>query len=312
VQDIPDSVRQWLDELVRQGKSEHTIAAYRRAVCHFADWNRRIFGASFEPTDVIPRDVRDWKTYQRKVEKAAPSTINQRLSGLAGFFAWANRRGMVSQDPTSQVPTIQLPRRRPKALPAGVLRRLLRGVHKSQHVRDIAIIEVLVGTGIRVGELLDLQVGDVILRERSGLLIVRAGKHGSYREIPLTGEVRRVLAAYLDTHPHRDDPAAPLWLSSYGPLSQRSSVRYLLNQYARQAGIQKTLSPHMLRHTFATRYLAANPDDVRGLAALLGHASLDTVMIYTQPALEDLAARLERVETYGSTAHTPRLEREGG
>jgi len=86
------------------------------------------------------------------------------------------------------------------------------------------------------------------------------------------------------------------WLSGHGPLRHRSAVSRILNKYAEQAGVDQAISPHKLRHTFAARYLEANRDDLRGLAALLGHSSLDTVMIYTQPTLDDLAERMERFE----------------
>ena len=79
-------------------------------------------------------------------------------------------------------------------------------------------------------------------------------------------------------------------------MSHRSSVTRMLEKYSIQAGIER-VNPHALRHTFATRYLNANPSDLRGLARLLGHTSLDTVMIYTEPSLDDLSARMERVET---------------
>ena len=102
------------------------------------------------------------------------------------------------------------------------------------------------------------------------------------------------MSAYLEQHPEAK-PDAPLWLGTRGELSHRSSVVRLLNKYAYQAGIE-AFSPHALRHTFASRYLEANPGDLRGLAALLGHANLNTVMIYTEPRLEDLAERMERVE----------------
>jgi integrase len=154
----------------------------------------------------------------------------------------------------------------------------------------------MLGTGIRVGELIDLQVGDVTLRDRSGFLVIREGKHGNFREIPLTNEVRTALSRYLEKHPHRDELGQPLWLSGHGPLRHRSGILRILNKYAEQAGVDQPISPHRLRHTFATRYLKSNPDDLRGLATLLGHSSLDTVMIYTQPTLEDLAGRMERFE----------------
>jgi site-specific recombinase XerD len=288
----------WLDHLERQGKSRHTVAAYRRALEHFVRWNRELFGEHFDPAAIIARDVRDWKTCQRKAEKAAPSTINQRLTALSRFFSWALAQGLVERDPTTNISTIRLPNRQPKALSERDLRRLLRAVHSGGGKRDIAIIEVLAGTGIRVGELLGLQVGDILIRKRSGLLTVRDGKHGSYREIPLMKEVRNTLKAYLDEHPHKDDPDAPLWLSSYGPLSHRASVLRILNRYADLANIEDDISPHKLRHTFATRYLEANRDDLRGLAAPLFFNDTATTEIYTEPTIDDLAARMDRVEAH--------------
>ena len=147
--------------------------------------------------------------------------------------------------------------REAKGLPNRDLRRLLRAVHASGNLRDIAIVEVLAGTGLRVGELLALQVGDIEIGERSGKLTVRQGKHGGYRDVPLTREVRAALSAYLEQHPDAK-PDTPLWLGTRGELSHRSSVVRLLNKYAYQAGIE-AFSPHALRHTFASRYLRRKP-----------------------------------------------------
>lgn len=291
-------VEQWLEQLHQQGKSDHTLAAYRRALNHFVTWSRLLYGQTFDPATIIGRDVRDWKAHQQTVEHAAPATINQRLVAVSRFFAWAVQQGLAQADPTQDVSSIRLPQRQPQGLPKRDLRRLLRAVHGGGQRRDIAMLEVLVGTGLRVGELLALQVGDIELGERSGKLTVRQGKHDGFREIPLTRDVRHALAAYLEKHPDKNQPDAALWLGTRGPLSTRSSVVRILDKYAYQTQIEP-VKPHALRHTFATRYLEANPDDLRGLAALLGHANLNTVMIYTTPSMDDLAARMERVETKG-------------
>ncbi len=288
-------IEQWLEALRQQGKSRHTLAAYRRALTHFAEWSQLLYGQAFDPANMIGRDVRDWKAHQQTVEKAAPATINQRLVALARFFAWATKQGVAHDDPTQEVASLRLPQRAPQGLESRDLRRLLRAVHAGGDVRDIAIVEVLAGTGLRVGELLALQLGDVEIGERSGKVTVRQGKHDTFREVPLTRDVRHALAAYLEKHPEQDNPEAALWEGTRGKLSHRSSVVRILDKYAYQAQIEP-VKPHALRHTFAARYLEANPDDLRGLAALLGHANLNTVMIYTEPRIEDLTERMERVE----------------
>jgi integrase/recombinase XerD len=290
-----DVIEQWLHTLRQQGRSDHTLAAYRRALAHFSRWSQTLYGQAFDPAQIIGRDVRDWKAHQQTVEKAAPATINQRLVAVSRFFAWAVQEGLAQNDPAHEVNSVRLPKRRPQGLSKRALRLLLRAVHAGGNLRDVAIVETLVGTGVRVGELLALHVGDVEINERSGKLTVRQGKHGGFREVPLTRDVRYALEHYLDTHPNRDNPDAALWVGTRGPLSNRSSIVRILDKYAYQARIDP-VKPHALRHTFATRYLDANPDDLRGLAALLGHANLNTVMIYTEPCIEDLAERMERVE----------------
>jgi len=158
----------------------------------------------------------------------------------------------------------------------------------------VAILEVFLGTGLRVGELLALRRGDIVLKERASVLTVRRGKGGGMRRVPLTAEVRKAVQAYLErlAVPLNDD--APLWQGARGPLHDPSAINRLLAKYAHLAKIDG-LSPHTLRHTFATRYLEANPSDLRGLASLLGHSSLNTVMIYTEPTEEDLLDRMEQM-----------------
>ena len=185
----------------------------------------------------------------------------------------------MASDPTVHTKSLARSPRHPKGLTDPELRRLLRAVHAGGNLRDVALIELVTGTGLRVSELLALKVGDVEVNPRSGKVIVRKGKHGNYRTAPLTAPVRTALDAYLSTHPENKNPQAALWLGERGALQSRSAVTRILDKYALSARTPQ-LGPHTLRHTFATRYLAANPGDLRGLAALLGHAGLETVMIY--------------------------------
>jgi site-specific recombinase XerD len=301
----PPLVQAWLEHLTQGGRSHHTLKAYQRAWQHLAQWYQGTYGQACDPACLIARDLRDWKSYQQSVERVAPSTINQRLAAISSFYRRAVAQGRVPRDPTTDVASIRLVHRQPQSLSARQLRRLLRAVHNGGPYRDVAVIEVLAGTGIRVGELLQLQVGDVVLGDRSGWVTVREGKHGGYRELPLTKEVRQALAAYLHKHPfhqedhdHYQNARSPLWWGKHGPLSHRSSVLRILHKYTLRARLDP-IGPHVLRHTFATQYLQANPDDLRGLAALLGHSDLNTVMVYTEPTLQDLTTRLERMGELG-------------
>jgi site-specific recombinase XerD len=289
-----DSGQDWLAHLRRQGRSPHTIRASAQGLRHFTHWYATIYGAPFAPAEVMPRDVRDWKASQQTGEKAAPATLNQRLVAVTRFFHWVRTQGLCRENPAEGMSNLRLSPRQPKALDQTTLRTLWRAARG--HLRDYALLEVLAGTGLRVGELLELQVGDGVMNERSGPVTVRKGKQDGYRVIPLTRDVRKALSAYLNqAHPDPHNPVAPLWVGPQGKGGQRGSVTRISEKYALQAGIEP-VNPHALRHTFATRYLNANPGDLRGLARLLGHTSLDTVMIYTEPNLAELAERMEQVE----------------
>jgi site-specific recombinase XerD len=119
-------VTTWLDNLDQQGKSHHTLAAYRRALEHFIRWSETAYCKPFDPGRAMARDVRDWKAYQQTVEKVAPATVNQRLVALSRFFAWAVQKDLSTEDPTTDVHALRLPPREPKGLDSREVRRLLR------------------------------------------------------------------------------------------------------------------------------------------------------------------------------------------
>jgi len=286
-------IQQWLEALSQDGKSNFTLTAYQRGLRHFIHWSEHTYKEDFDPTAVLPRDLERWKTDQAKTHHVAPATINQRLVALSSFLSWCVETSLIAQNPTHRVHALRLEKRKPAGLSDTHLHRLLRAVYKRGHLRDIALIEVLVETGIRVGELLDPQVTDLIdLDKRSAYLIVRHGKYGHYRTVPLIKTVRQALNDYLAQRP---DPSPFLWIGQKGSLSHPSSVLRLLDKYCLQARIDK-VTPHQLRHTFATRCLHKNPADLRGLAALLGHSDLNTIMVYTEPSLLDLTRRIELLE----------------
>jgi len=141
----------------------------------------------------------------------------------------------------------------------------------------------MIKTGLRVSELVDLMLGDVELAERAGKVIVREGKGGKYREVPLSKEVRVALEIYLQQR--EEDGSQRLFLGQRGPLNV-PGVQYLVAKYAYQARLPD-VTPHTLRHTFGKNLVDAGVS-LEQVAALLGHESLDTVMIYTKPSHGDL------------------------
>jgi site-specific recombinase XerD len=158
----------------------------------------------------------------------------------------------------------------------------------------VALVQLMLQAGLRVGEVTALTHRDVQLHTRSGTVYVRDGKGRQARDIPLNATVRRAIRAYLDT---LSDVSAhtPVFLSKRGTSLAVRSAQAIVAQLARHAGIQRIpVSAHTLRHTFAVHYLQRHPGKLRDLADLLGHASLDTTALYTRPSRDDVAADLER------------------
>jgi site-specific recombinase XerD len=254
----------------------------------FARWFSDMLGEEFSSSPVTPVDMRE---YFAAMRDRKPATLARKLRALNSFFRWAQSAGLVKSNPVSGVKAPREQRRAPKALSEQELHRLKRAVYRAGKPRDIAMFELLSNAGLRVGELCALRVGDVYLSERKGKVTVRRGKGNKYREVPLNIETRKALAAYLSTRPGAD-PDDPLLVGQRGAMTP-SGVWRALQSYAREAGV--AVSPHVLRHTFATRLLRKAGTDLVTVKELLGHEKLETTAIYTKPREEDMLATIERL-----------------
>lgn len=279
----------FLQELQRRRVSDNTTRNYRLDLQQFAQWFEVSNGEVFAAASVTPTDVRGFRSHQQTVRKLKPATVNRRLASLRSFFEWARGQGLVSINPASEVPLVEQQQLAPKSLTRVELNRLTREAEKDalagayQGVRNLAIIQVLRYTGLRVQELCDLTLEDLEISERKGQLTVQAGKRSKYRQIPLNNEARKALSSYLGERPEGGRDA--VFLGPRGPI-QTEGVRRVVSKYARRAGVEGA-SPHVLRHSFG-RGLLDEGADVVTVAALLGHAKLETTMIYTRPRPEDL------------------------
>ena len=294
-QTMTDDATDFVTELTRQQVAAKTMRSYHSDLVQFARWFEGSTGEAFRAAAVTPTDVRDYKAHLVSVERRQPATVNRRLAALRRFFLWAKAVGRCTDVVTDSIKGVPASPRSPKSLEKREVDRLVRMAERSGRKRDLALLQVLRHTGIRVGELCDLRLDDVDVSERKGSLSVRQGKGAKFRTIPLNADVRHALAVYLAVRPRTEDDH--LFVGQRGRGLSEAAVWYLVSKYARQAGLED-VSPHTLRHTFGKQLLDATKDLV-AVAALLGHEKLETTAIYTQPSERDLAravALLEREE----------------
>jgi integrase/recombinase XerD len=292
-QSLTNDIADFLTDLARQDLAAKTIATYKVDLTAFAQWFSATVGEPFSARAVTPTDLRDYRGYLRAVQRRAAATVNRRLAALKAFFRWAKGQGLISELPTADVKGIPIPRRAPKSLLKRDVDRILRAAEREGNKRNLAILLVLRHTGLRVGELCALHVGDVVISERKGQVQVHSGKGDKDRTVPLNADVRAALTSYLTVRPTTNAPA--LFIGQRGGALQPQAVQNLVHKYAQRAGLPD-VTPHVLRHSFAKHLLDAG-EDLATVSRLLGHERLETTAIYTQPHerdLEEAVGRLER------------------
>jgi len=267
-------------------KSVSTQAQYRRALKDFHAWYRGTYGQAPEPALLTGEEARKWRAHLCGVRAYAASTVNARLSALKGLVRHAGGRLEVRGVKKVQKPVEPLTGRE--------LGRLVRAVEQHRWGpawfwrRNVALVAVMARAGLRVGEAVGLDRTDVELNARSGWALVRQGKGLKERAVPLSLQVRKALTAYLRARPTPDDGS--LFIAKNGGRLSKRSVQMMVKQAAQRAGIEQDVTPHTLRHTFATRFLRQG-GDLATLRDILGHANLETTSRY----LHADAARMQKM-----------------
>lgn len=280
----------------QRGYSGHTVRNYRADLDQFHAFLSKKMGQSKERDPHPLLESIDFPTVREYVGalfgKYKRSTIARKLSAVRSLFAFAEKKGLLSSNPSADISAPKLEKYVPAYLPVDEMFRLLQRPDTSLSLgkRDRAILEVLYSCGLRVSELCGLDVADVDFGQR---LVKVLGKGNKERIVPIGREALKALDGYLEETSGQREKAygrgvdSPLFLNARGGRLSTRSVGNLVKKYGREGQLMLDISPHALRHTFATHLLDGGAD-LRAVQELLGHVSLSTTQKYTHVSLDRL------------------------
>ncbi len=276
--------------------SPATIRNYLGDMELFIAWYEQVWSAGqdvFSPEAIATPTLTRYRDYLKDQQRLKPATINRYLISLKRYFDWATSTARLKRDPARPIKPVDQAPQAPRHLSDKEESDLVAAADQAGKPRDIALIVLMLHTGLRVGEVCALTWEDVTLQARSGLLKVW-GKGQKYREVPLNATARKVLVDYQTWLVNQGKD-----LKGYLFVSQRTGqnltprgLRFMLDKYARRAGVQ-TLGPHDLRHRFGYRMAEKVP--LHRLAQIMGHASLDTTLTYIRGTPRDLQQAVETI-----------------
>jgi site-specific recombinase XerD len=270
--------------------SPHTRHAIRNDLRKFARWFSEANQERFTVNRTTLRDVVDFRNYLHRDKRQAVASVNRALVVIRRFFDWLVQQGQVELNPAKQVKELRRQALAPKGLDRADVRRLLREIELRHDVRGAAIFGLMLYTGCRVSDLVNLDLLDLAIGDRSGSVVFRRGKGNKQRTVPLPHSARRPMQAYLENRPQIE--SNKVFVGERGPITD-SGIRGLCRTYSALIGVR--LHPHIFRHTMAKQFLADNGNDLVSLAQLLGHENLQTTSRYSQRNGEQLAEESDRL-----------------
>lgn len=281
----------WETALRRTGLSDNTKRTYSGEVQRYVGWlleqpHHRLDEVFTDPhtRDYAVRDYRRWLLTRTSPAPRKPKGVDTAMTAVGNLYDWVGLGAPHVPSAAGQV------RAAPKALSVEQTRQVLRAAER-RGPRDMALVMLSVGTGLRVSEVAALDVLDVWVSARRGQVQVRAGKGDQPRTVPLNGQTQDALRAWLAVRPQQPGAdSQALFLSREGNRLAVRSIRHLVGEVGKACGVD--LNPHMLRHTFGTA-LVRGQVDIGRIGDLMGHRNLETTRVYTLPSAEDLAAAVD-------------------
>ena len=271
---------------VEKKYADNTIAAYQNDLNQFYQYIFSDQEGKVPETwaDIDKNTISDYIEHL-KTSGYTSSTVARKVAAIKSFFHFLMAEGIVKEDPTYSLDSPKVKKRLPKAISPGEIDRLLHapideGGPKSQ--RDLALLEMLYASGMRVTELVSLDVSDVELENNDGRVWVRGKRANKEREIPLNGEVVDTLTTYINNGREQliHDPNEPaMFLNNRGQRLTRQGLWLIIKHYVEAVGISSEVTPHTLRHSFAAHKLSQGKS-LQDIQKLLGHANISTTQVY--------------------------------
>ena len=290
--DLAATTAAWFDHLAHErGHSPATLASYERDLRQFLGFLKRDLGHPPCLADLARLEVKAVRRFlaARRREGAASRSLARSVSALRTFYRWLEATDRVANRALAQVAMPRIPHTLPKPLTVDKAAAVVESDRDDDWIRarDVAVMLLLYGAGLRISEALGLARRDAPVSGRDVLRIV--GKGDKERLVPILPVTQRAVERYLALCPYPLEPSAPLFVGAKGgPLSPRI-IQLAIARMRDELALPETATPHALRHSFATHLLAAGAD-LRQIQELLGHASLSTTQVYTEVDRERILA----------------------
>jgi len=283
------SERSYFSKFFRQDFRPNTKKALHSDFNHFLIWYR---GTNNEPFMFQRFTESDVVSYKQKCQQLghAVNTINRRLTHLRMFCDFAVKEDRMKENIAKKVKSLHVQRLAPKGLEPSDVKKIIKEAEIRGKLRDLLILVMFAEAGFRVSELAAMRIEDLAISERKGYAVVRDGKGGKQREVPLNSRIRELLKTYIagrNTSEH-------LFQGQRGALTILAFNK-IVDFYAKKAGIMKGVSPHRFRHFFSYNFLSQTQNDIVALADILGHSDIKVTARYAQNRLSDLQEKVEKL-----------------
>ena len=292
---------------IERNASELTLKSYGEDFGSLLDYFRDRVGDVAEPGQIHITQLRGYVAYLNECDYAK-TTIARRLASLRSFFRYCQREGLVTSNPAKALRTPRTGRKLPHFLTADQITKLLESppANQAEGLRDRAILETLYSAGLRVAELVSLNVGDW---DQDANIVRVFGKGKKERIAPIGRYAAKALSRWLDVRKEAPDVGPEdldaMFLNRFGTRLTTRSIGRMLEKYLMLTGLDRLTTPHTLRHSFATHLLDGGAD-LRAVQELLGHKSLTTTQIYTHVSTKRLRDTYEHAHPHAAKNHRPK------